>query len=315
MTNAGIWEQNTPYSKLMITVRIVLISTMAFTLLSLFVSSLAFHVSITDLQDVVLQPDNPLSLSVLKIIQTITSLGSFVIPPFILAYLFSQNAGGYLYLKKGVSAQSALLIILLMLAAVPLINFLADLNSKMTLPSFLASLESWMKEKEAAAADITKKFLEIKSVPELIFNLGMIALIPALGEELLFRGIVQRIFSEWTKNSHAGIWISSALFSAMHMQFYGFLPRMLLGVFLGYTLVWSGSLWLPIVAHFFNNASAVIAIYLYNSGNISIDPDKIGTEESATGYLAVSAVIFFALLYLLHKKLMTHESDTGHFHD
>jgi membrane protease YdiL (CAAX protease family) len=157
---------------------------------------------------------------------------------------------------------------------------------------------------------LTKKFLEIKSTPELMLNLVMIALIPALGEELLFRGIIQRIFTDWSKNVHAGIWISAALFSAMHMQFYGFIPRLLLGVLLGYMLVWSGSLWLPILAHFFNNASAVIAIFLYNRGSISMDPDKIGIEESDTGYLIAGTVIFLSLLYVFYKRLKSKEAAT-----
>jgi uncharacterized protein len=314
MNNQGIWQENTPYSKLLITVGIVLVSTMAFTFISMVTAMALFNIGVEDLQNVITDFDNPDSVSILKLIQTLTSLGSFVIPPFILAFLFSQNAGEYLSLKKNISALSVILALLLMIAAVPLINYLADLNSRMALPSFLGSLESWMKEKEAAAADITKKFLEIKSTPELILNLGMIALIPALGEELLFRGIVQRIFSEWSKNNHAGIWISAALFSAMHMQFYGFIPRMLLGVLLGYMLVWSGSLWLPIIAHFFNNASAVIAIFLYNRGSISMDPDKIGIEESDTGYLISGTVIFLTLLYIFYRKLRSNEHEEGHFH-
>ncbi|HLG33888.1 MAG TPA: CPBP family intramembrane glutamic endopeptidase [Bacteroidia bacterium] len=303
MNNKGIWEHNTPYSKLLITVGIVLLSTMAFTFISILASSFLFHISIADLQNIITDFENPGVVSVLKLIQTLTSLGSFVIPPFLLAYLFSQNTGEYLFLKKGVNGMNILLVILCMMAAVPLINFLAELNSKMALPSFLSSLEGWMKEKEAAAAGITKKFLEIKSTPELILNLGMMALIPALGEELLFRGIVQRIFSDWTKNVHGGIWISSVLFSAMHMQFYGFIPRLMLGVLLGYMLVWSGSLWLPIIAHFFNNASAVIFIFLFNRGSISIDPDKIGTDESSSSYLIAGTVIFLSLLYVFYGRL------------
>ena len=303
MHNAGIWQENTPYLKLLFTVGIVLVSTMAFTFIAMLASTLLFHISIADLQTIITDFENPDAVNILKLIQTLTSFGSFVIPPFVLAYRFSQNTGEYLFLKKNISAVNIFLVIVLMLAAVPLINFLADLNSKMTLPSFLAGLESWMKEKEAAAAGITKKFLEIKSVPELILNLGMIALIPALGEELLFRGIVQRIFSEWTKNSHAGIWISATLFSAMHLQFYGFIPRLLLGVMLGYMLVWSGSLWLPIIAHFFNNASAVIALFLYSKGSIPFDPDKIGTEESTSTYVIFSVLIFFSLLYVFYRGL------------
>src|SRR5207344_1198984 len=102
------------------------------------------------------------------------------------------------------------------------------------------------------------------SVLSLAINLFIIAFLPALGEELFFRGMMQKLFSQLTKNNHLAIIITSIIFSAIHLQFYGFLPRMVLGIFLGYLLVWSGSLWLPILAHFVNNASAVLFTFLDN---------------------------------------------------
>ena len=95
----------------------------------------------------------------------------------------------------------------------------------------------------------------MNSISSLLINMVMIGVIPAIGEEFLFRGALQKIFSEWTKNKHLGIWISAILFSAMHLQFYGFIPRMLLGALFGYTLLWTGSLWIPIFGHFVNNGT------------------------------------------------------------
>ena len=103
-------------------------------------------------------------------------------------------------------------------------------------------IEKWMKDAEESAAEITKAFLDVKTIPGLVFNVFMIAFLPAVGEELLFRGIIQRIFTDMTKSHHWGIWISAILFSAMHFQFYGFVPRVLLGALFGYLLVWSGSI-------------------------------------------------------------------------
>jgi len=142
------------------------------------------------------------------------------------------------------------------------------------------------------------------SVSQMLYMVFMIGLLPALGEELLFRGILQRLFSEWTRNIHAGIWISAVLFSAMHMQFYGFIPRMMLGALLGYLLAWSGSLWLPVIAHFINNASAVVLTYLFSKNVIELDADKIGTgDEMNVVWISIVVVAFLLLLiYRIEKN-------------
>jgi membrane protease YdiL (CAAX protease family) len=256
MNNAGLWQESSPYSKLLITVGMVLLSTIAFTFLSIICAVMFFHISIADLQTLLTDTENPNSLNVLKLVQTFSSIGSFVIPPLILAYLFSQNTKAYLKLDKGLLLTDVLLVLTAMFACVPLINYLVELNEKMALPQFLHGLEEWMRDKETAAAEITERFLDVKSAGALVMNVIIAALIPAIGEELLFRGILQRIFSEWFRSAFLGILVSSILFSALHLQFYGFVPRMMLGILLGYMLLWSGSLWLPMVAHFINNAAA-----------------------------------------------------------
>ncbi len=302
MNNAGVWQESTPYSKLLITVGIVLVSTVTFTLLSTICAVLFLNISINDLQSLLTDPSNPNYLPALKLVQTFSSIGSFIIPAFILAYLFSQHTGEYLFLNKRLSVTDVLLVLTAMFTVVPLINYLAELNQKMTLPSWLGSLEGWMKEKESLAGEITEKFLDVKSVSGMALNVFIIALIPALGEELLFRGIVQRIFTDWTKSAFAGILISSALFSALHLQFYGFLPRMFLGILLGYMLVWSGSLWLPIAAHFINNAAAVVMIFLYRNGSISMDPDKVGAGSESQSELIIGTLFFVVAFGLLYRK-------------
>jgi len=171
----------------------------------------------------------------------------------------------------------------------------------MSLPSFLSGLEKWMKASEEQAAELTKSFLEMHSLSDVLFNIFMIGLLPAIGEELLFRGIVQKIFVQWSKNVHVGVWTSAVLFSAMHVQFYGFIPRMMLGALLGYLLVWSGSLWLPMIAHFVNNASAVIFTYLFHEQMMSVDADKIGTENDYASVL-ISVLLTGILLWLIYKK-------------
>ncbi len=127
----------------------------------------------------------------------------------------------------------------------------------------------------------------------------MIALLPAIGEELVFRGVVQKIFRQWSRNAHVAIWTTAVLFSAMHMQFYGFIPRMLLGAMLGYMLEWSGSLWLPMLAHFINNAGAVLLTYLFQHNLSTINPDEVGTGSDfrGVGVSLVLTVLMFLMLY------------------
>jgi len=117
---------------------------------------------------------------------------------------------------------------------------------------------------EDAAEVMVEKFMKVEGVSGLMFNIFMIAVLPALGEELMFRGVIQRIFSNLTRNHHWGIWISAFLFSAMHMQFYGFLPRIVLGAMFGYLLVWTETMWVPILALFVNNDMGVVGYFLFN---------------------------------------------------
>jgi membrane protease YdiL (CAAX protease family) len=127
------------------------------------------------------------------------------------------------------------------------------------------------------------------------------AVIPALGEEFLFRGLIQKLFKDLSGNVHAGIILSAILFSAMHMQFYGFIPRFALGVMLGYMMYWSGSLWLPIIAHFINNFLAVITTWAAANGSLKINPDTIGTEPGQSAMLGISVFLTWGLLFLLRK--------------
>jgi uncharacterized protein len=264
-------------------------------------ASVVYGISIEELNVVIADYKNPAAIPVLKFIQTFSTIGTFIIPSFVLAYLFSLYPLSYLSLSKRVNAASVLGVVVALLAALPLINYLGELNAHLSLPSFLSGVEKWMRESEDKAAELTKYFLDMNSTSDVLFNLVMIGLLPAIGEELLFRGIIQRIFSEWLKNIHVAVWISAILFSALHIQFYGFFPRMMLGVLLGYLLVWSGSLWLPIIAHFVNNSAAIVLTYLFREEVIGVDADKIGTESDYVS-VAVSVVLTGFLLWMIYKR-------------
>jgi membrane protease YdiL (CAAX protease family) len=297
----AIWQNNTPYSKFLLAVGVILLSAVLFTLISTMLVSVIYGVSIFQLQGMIEDLDNPLTISVLKFIQAFSDIGTFIIPAFILAYFFSPSPSAYLGLDKKPMPVSSLIVIILLVVALPFINYLGELNSHMSFPSWLSGIEKWMKDSEDKAAVLTEKFLVMNSVKDFLYALVMIALLPAIGEELMFRGVVQRVFSEWFRGVNAGVWISAILFSAMHIQFYGFIPRMLLGVMLGYLYVWSGSLWLPILAHFINNGAAVILTYLFKSQMISLDADKIGTQNDYAS-IFISLFLTAGLLWMIYRR-------------
>lgn len=247
---------------------------------------------------------NEENLPFLKFLQIIQSIGMFIVPSFIVAYLFNPSVSQYLKLDKKPFLFSIIIAVLIIFIANPLINFTGELNAKLSLPESLSKLENWMKSTEESLAQLTKLYLKTESIGGLMFNLFMIALIPAIGEEFLFRGVIQRILSEWTKNNHLAIWLSAILFSALHFQFYGFLPRAILGAMFGYLFVISGNLWLPMIAHFINNAAAVVAYYLYGEGILNVDPEKIGINSKYQTTVIISSIMLIAL-YLIFKKYET----------
>jgi uncharacterized protein len=241
------------------------------------------------------------NINFLKFLQLVQSIGLFIIPSLLLAFLFGESVFGYLNLDKVPYLRSVILAVLIIFVANPIINLAGEINSKLTLPAGLSGLENWMRSTEEAAAQLTKLFLKTESLGGLLFNIFMIALIPAIGEEYLFRGVIQRIFKEWTKNDHWAIWISAILFSALHFQFYGFLPRVILGAMFGYLFVMSENLWLPVIAHFINNAAAVVAYYLYGEGILNVDPEKIGVDTKYHFAAIISLVSLIALYWVFNK--------------
>lgn len=249
-------------------------------------------------------PSNPQTIALLKYFQVVQSIGLFVVPSLLLAYLFEGKVLAYLALNKNVGIQSIVIGLLAVLAAGPLVGFLGEWNESMKLPEFLAGFESWMRSMEDSAAELIERFIRVETVWGLLFNLFMIAVVPAVGEELLFRGVVQKIFTNMTRNYHLGIWISAFLFSALHMQFFGFLPRMVLGALFGYLLVYSGSMWLPIFAHFLNNALGVLALHAENKGSETMESvSQYADSMSASAVMAIlSLAVSLVLFYFLRKK-------------
>lgn len=310
-------NRNQPYVSLIYLLLLAFSGALVFTIIGYIIGIAVYGTGIIFQSAEVLSGESTYGLGFLKLIQILSTIGTFIVPALFFAKLESKKPLRYLQLSSPVNPFLILLAVAIMIFSTPVLEWTVSLNKQMQLPDFLTGLERWMRAQEDQLEKLTFMLLKVDNIPGLLLNLLMIAVLPALGEELIFRGCLQKIFTDWTKNYHWGIWLAAALFSAIHFQFYGFLPRMLLGALFGYMLVWSGSLWVPVIAHFINNAAAVIAAYFYVRRGESLE------KLNETGYdknifvLLFSLVITAMLLQLLYRKRTTAdriidlESDAG----
>lgn len=295
----SLLANKSPFLKLLVLIMMVLISMLFTFLIGILVGLPFFGMDILDLLSEASNMDNPGEIALMKYFQVVSQIGMFIIPSIVFAMLVSRQVGEYLKLDKFPASLSLIAGLILIFTILPGINWLAEINQEMTLPDWLSGVESWMRESEESAARLTDAFLKTETLSGLLLNLFMVAFLAAIGEELLFRGILLRILNNWFKNYHLAIWLTAILFSMMHLQFFGFLPRLALGALFGYLLVWSGSLWLPIVAHFVNNAAAVLVYYFYNKEMIDTTVENFGTLND-TMLFVLSILVSSGLLFMVY---------------
>lgn len=240
------------------------------------------------------------TLNSLKFMQMGSSVFGFLIPAIFFANVLVRQPKTYLKVNRHFPLILLLLVFFIMLVSSPMMEMLINLNQKMVLPHFLKGLERWMRNMEDTAGEQTEILLQMKSPVSFVVNLLMIAILPAVAEEFIFRGCFQQIFTGWTRSIHWGVWLSAALFSAIHFQFFGFLPRMLLGVFFGYFAAWSGSIWPGVLGHFLNNGTALIVSYLYQLKMIKTNPDE---QQMFDWKSYIFSILLTAILFLAYKKV------------
>lgn len=242
--------------------------------------------------------NKPGVITYLRGLQVFQFFGLFLIPSLLCAWLFSRNSREYLGLRPPHIPSYWIIGILVIILAIPFVQWLGELNRGIRFPG---GMESWMKQKEAAANSTVMGFLSRRTPADLVLNLVCIALLAAVGEELLFRGVAQRLLIRLFKNPLAGILVSAFLFSAFHMQFYGFLPRFVLGILLGMTYWYSGSLWTAMAAHFVYDALLITAAY--------INPALLNEENMVEmSSIALSAAFSFILVALSVNWMIRHSS-------
>lgn len=225
-----------------------------------------------------------------RLIQVFSALGTFLVPALLFSFSATRRWFGYSSADKVPSnGRMFLYVLLLAFFLIPLVGYVAYLNEQIRLPEALAPIEKWMQAQEESTNHVIEVILSATDIPTFLLNLLICAALPAICEEFFFRGTLQTLFSKWTGRQHLSIWLTGFIFSAIHLQFSGFFARWLLGAYLGYLFWWSGSIWLPVVAHFLHNA-------LYVTAQLLVVRGVIADEQSVTFAEQIPAVVASAIL-------------------
>lgn len=244
----------------------------------------------------------------LKIAQVIQAICLFILPVLAFSNLFEVKSQSFLKTNVYPPYKTILFSILLTIVIQPFIQLISYYNDLMTLPESMSSIESWMREKENAAKSIVELFIADKSIGSYITNILIVAIVAGISEEFFFRGGLQQIINKIVTNKHVAIWITATIFSAIHFQFYGFIPRVLLGALLGYLFVWSGSIWIPILVHICHNTINIVIPQIYFGTPQYENIETMGIENHI--WLAIlSCVLSIGTIYALSKQVKPQTSN------
>jgi membrane protease YdiL (CAAX protease family) len=246
------------------------------------------------------------SVAYMQCAQLLASVFVLLLPAMATAWLCSERPATFLGLKRIRDVRLPVWIVAATLSISPAISLISYFNMQMQLPEYMAPLERLMREMEDSAMEMVAKMLQKEGFGQFLVNLTVIAVAAGICEEFLFRGAILNIFMRKFRNPHTAIWTVAVIFSVIHFQFYGFVPRVLLGAFLGYLLYWTKSIWAPVFAHFLYNAVAVTGM----SNNVLKDNAFFAEELPADdlGWFSVVAVVtlivFFGCMRAIYRISM-----------
>ena len=270
--------------------------------LGLLISFLITEMNFNDLINLVSPPLTDDKRVSLMLIQGSGALGGFIIGGIIYLIWIEKISPFRLFSTGNLNVYNLLIAIIMVVSFMFVNTFFIDWNANLSFPEFMKGFESWAMEKEEELKRITEFLTRFDSFGQFLTGFLVIAILPAIGEELIFRGIIQNKLHVYLKNIHMAVWISAILFSGFHIQFYGFVPRLLLGGLFGYMYAWSKNLWYPIIGHFINNGFTLVMIYLYQVGSININIEE--EESYPFSVIAVFAVICIYMMISFRKKVI-----------
>lgn len=216
----------------------------------------------------------------------------FILPALVTALMITRRPADFLGISAVPKAAPLLLAVATLIASIPAMNCIIEWNASITLPASLEGLGDWMRQMEDSAQKTVELMVDGRSVMSLVMLILVVGVFAGFSEELFFRGTVQRLMITSNFNPHVAIWVTAILFSAVHFQFFGFVPRLLLGALFGYLAYWGGTVWIAVVAHVFNNTLAALSMWL-RSGNADspmADLESLGTD-GGWAMVAVSVVV------------------------
>ncbi|MEZ5071192.1 MAG: CPBP family intramembrane glutamic endopeptidase [Bacteroidales bacterium] len=292
-TRSAMLAGLSPMEKFLFVVIILFILSLAFQFLGGLLASLLYGFSLGEILNLETF-DDPRYVAASKIIQIMGSIGTFIVPAFLFSYLFAGDWVSYYQFEYHTGVLPIVLTVAMIVAVIPFINYLAEINMRMELP--LRGVDRILRNLEQDAEGIMRAFTDTSSLSALLVNLFMIGILAAVGEELIFRGLLQRLLFDMVKNPHVAIALTAIFFSAFHFQFFSFLPRFVLGLILGYLLYFGRSIWYPIVAHFVNNSLGVVYYFFNARGSADDMLEEIGTS-SMMPLTALVSLILFALFF------------------
>ena len=259
------------------------------------------NLSSASLIDDLLKPENA---AVLRWSQCISTLFLFFLPPVFYSWICHRKVFMHLGFNQSLDSKKIILVLLIMIACLPVVGALQELTellpwSKSMLQQFKTAEDSYNREVAVMA--------RMNNFGDYIISLVVIAFLPAVFEETLFRGALQNLLSRWSKMPVISIIVTAIIFSAVHGSYLGFLSRFALGFILGWIFYRTGNIWLNIIAHFFNNAFAITALYSMTAPGHTTDPSKI--DDHFPLWIGMIGIVVVIGLFIFFEKLNKKDID------
>lgn len=252
---------------------------------------MAFSLHLDDVNHAMFGRYEKLTDPQLETIQLFQTIGFFLLPGIFLHWLFSSSRREYFGTSVKIRPALITWTFLTIVVALPFINWVVYINDAIQMPGFLKNVGDSLHGVDKQYEEITDRLLSADNIGALVFNIFMVAILPAIGEEFIFRGVFQGIFSEITRGKHLPVIFTAILFSVFHGQFHGFIARFLLGVFLGYLFIWGKTIWLPVLGHFlYNTLNIILYYYMDHTGTIDSGTDLLNKSFSP-GFIVVSFLL------------------------
>lgn len=242
-----------------------------------------------------------------RILLTFNTIGTFLIPALLFA--FCQDRRWFHYNQADrISGNfpAVVAVIILSITLLPVVGLLVELNKMIQLPESMSAITEAMRRMQESSDKVLAVITAEHNIGVLILNLLICAALPAICEEFFFRGTLQQLLQSWCHNKHVAVWLGGFIFSVIHFQMDGFFARWLLGAYLGYLFVWSGTLWLPILAHFLHNSLSIFIQYILDV--LGIQPDA-GFNQLTTIATIIAVFFCITLIFLTYKSFHHNEEE------